>query len=495
MSAAPFRPNPGDPIVVQARIGQPSSATLVYRVDFGPELTLPMADDDASVGGAGDGVVSAVIPAQVAGSLVRYRVEVHGADGDVSVPSAADSIRFLGVVVRDSTRRAGLPAIEWWMEDSVYDDLRANHRFDDLFGPAVIAYDGVVYDNVRMRVRGGQTRTLDHNSWHVEMPAGHLFDMPGLLTTGPVDEFNLQWDAFPVASMAWEIADRIGFSGIDYFGVQTYRNGRFWGAGSYSTNIDGKWRRDRGLDTGNVYKGDGYPALEPTPSPESYAGLLEIKEGLDDDYQAVWSFARGIGAGTPSDRHDYILDHVDVPRMVNYLALIGYLKHWDAAHHNWYLVNDAAGTDRWYLLPWDLDMTLKLKANTPVVGDYLIPDRGALPGAMFDFSDLEAMYFRRLKTLIDEYPLPQVPTQLFGDRFAEAAPDMLADYQLWHQFEKPDVRAEKFAAGVKERAKLFASKTGGTSRKPIPLSQSAERPIVITEIQYHPSSAASSSPS
>ena len=74
VAATPLRPDPGQAIVVSARLPIGATATLTYKVMFGAEVAIPFLDDAASPGGAGDGVFAATIPGQAAGQLVRYRI-------------------------------------------------------------------------------------------------------------------------------------------------------------------------------------------------------------------------------------------------------------------------------------------------------------------------------------------------------------------------------------------------------------------------------------
>lgn len=158
VAANPLRPNPGQAVTVSARVSGATAADLTWLIDFGATQSAPMDDGPASVGGAGDGVWSAVIPGQAAGDLVRYRVDALSAAGNSSFPDAGDTIDYVGVVVLNPAVSTNLPVLEWFMEDAVHDDLIANHRFDDFQGEAVIAYNGIVFDGVLMNIRGNSSR-------------------------------------------------------------------------------------------------------------------------------------------------------------------------------------------------------------------------------------------------------------------------------------------------------------------------------------------------
>ncbi len=118
VAATPVRPDPGQPVVVSARMPIGTTATLTYKVMFGAEVTIPLVDDAASPGGAGDGAFAATIPGQAAGQLIRYRVNGVSQAIAIAAPDPTDSIHYLGVVVKNPAVVTQLPVIEWFMEDA-----------------------------------------------------------------------------------------------------------------------------------------------------------------------------------------------------------------------------------------------------------------------------------------------------------------------------------------------------------------------------------------
>ena len=194
--ATPQRPDPNEAVVVSARMPVGSTATLGYKVMFAPDVSVPFLDDAASPGGAGDGQYSGTIPGQAAGKLVRYRIQASSGGVAFSYPAADDTIDYEGVVVKDPSVVTQLPVFEWFMEDAVYDDILANHRYDNVYGAAVVAYGGQVVDNAAMRVRGQSSRNNAKVNWKVDLPSGHFLDMRPLMRY-PLDEFALQADVVP----------------------------------------------------------------------------------------------------------------------------------------------------------------------------------------------------------------------------------------------------------------------------------------------------------
>ncbi len=197
VTATPPRPDPNQAVTVSARLPVGATAQLTYKVMFAADVVVPLLDNAASPGGANDGVFAATIPGQAAGRLIRYRVDATANGKAVAYPVVGDTIRYAGVVVKNPTVVSNLPVIEWFMDDAVYNDLLANHRFDDVTGPAVITYNGTVYDGATMRVRGNSSRTENKVNWKVDMAKGYPLDL-GALMPYKLDEYAIAARAGPV---------------------------------------------------------------------------------------------------------------------------------------------------------------------------------------------------------------------------------------------------------------------------------------------------------
>ena len=55
--------------------------------------------------------------------------------------------------------------------------------------------------------------------------------------------------------------------------------------------------------------------------------------------------------------HDWLADNIDIPALLNYNAVQAILHNNDHVNKNYYIYRDTEGTQRWTLLPWDLDLT------------------------------------------------------------------------------------------------------------------------------------------
>lgn len=487
LTATPRRPAPGESVTISARLPEGATATLTYKVMFGADVTVPMPDDAASPGGADDGTFGASIPGQSAGRLIRYRVDATLGAGagaiSFSAPAATDSIRYQGVVVTNPAVVSNLPVIEWFMQDSVYTDLLANHRCDDVTGDAVIAYNGTVYDGAKMKIRGQSTCTRPKPSWKVEMAPGHDIDfrpyMPYLL-----DEFALQRDADALTDVAWPTVGSAGARDLALTVVRTQRNGQFWSVGHFMELEDGTWREAEGVKDWAIYKGDA-GGLRTAAGPAALAASLDLdkKTREEEDFADVWALTQAVDAPVTAAQRAWIDANVDVPTLVNYMALNTLMRHQDSGWHNWFITRDTEGTGRWQLWHWDLNWIFTTNASDGK-GDYLTPEgSNQLLQALLAQPDIKAMYFRRLKTLADTYLAPGRYEAQWDAITTPYLSDWALEHSLWGTGSASTWR-DKFVTGLTERRTTFANNTG--PGKLIPPAQSATPTVVISEIAYHP---------
>jgi hypothetical protein len=479
----PLRPDPGQSVTISGQLPIGSTATLTYKVMYGPEQTVPFLDGAASAGGADDGVYSASVPGQSAGHLVRYRINARFEGVDFTAPAAGDTINYEGYVVRNPAVVTNLPVIEWFMSDAVYADMLANHRYDDFQTPVPIAYNGQVFDNALFRIKGQSTRSAAKVSWAVELPAGHTLDWPTI--PYPVKEFDLQRDPEPNAQLSWEIIKAAGAKWFTVDRIRTQRNGQFHSVGGFLQDDDSFWRRYWGVDDWAIYKGD-QGALAKTSSPAVLQSRLWLdkKEREDEDYTDVWQLSQVVDAAASASQQRWIANNVNVPELVNYMAINSLIRHTDSGHHNWFISRDTEGTGRWEMWHWDLDVTF-FNVSSDKFGTFLDPSgANRLNRAIMAYPAWRQMYYRRLKTLIDTY-------YRNGDverRYDEITTPYRSDWDLenarWGLGSWQTLR-RNFHRATGDRREVFADNTGATQL--IPPSQTESPRIVISEIAYQPS--------
>jgi spore coat protein CotH len=504
---APRAPEPNTALRVVATIDGATRAELAVKIGFAETTTVTMTSD-------APGVFAAEIVGQPASTLVRYRVVAYG-EGVGTWPRAGDTRTWDGTVVRDPSLSTALPVVQWFMAASDYRDARYGWFLDDLY-PAVIYYDGVLFDGARVRIKGDSSRQFSKNNWKVKLPRGHLLDAPGLLPA-PVDQFNLQSaysdKSYLRDSLAYRTWRESGSPANAAFPVRVQQNGEFFGLFTFVEDMDRDYLRRHGLDPeGAWYEANSDGAAL---SFEEVSALYEKNTREREGHEDLFDFLQAINE--PSGRKAFILDNVDVAAVINYMAVNVVIHNNDHLSKNYYLYRDTNGTQRWAIHPWDMDLTFGRNADPNVLDDTILADDDAITGldpsvspshplfgdrdhtkwdgfwnriidAMHADPDFRAMFYRRLRTLMDRFLADGVYDAWIDAYVPQVAPEAALDKERWKQWglllDHPAAVAqitEDFLP--RRRAHLFT-----THRVPgeVPAAQSASPRIVINELHYAP---------
>ena len=439
-------PSAGTPIGVTGRVKDAQSIELGYRIGFGPEEILP-------VDVAADGSISVSIPGQVAGSLVRFRLIGRGVGGEGTFPRQGDGATYTGTVVAgEPDSPTSLPRLQWFMPDELYDVARLETTLhgDDGF-PAVFAYDGEIVDNVTIRIKGNQARSNKKKKWKVMLPAGHTWDMGGLLET-EVDEFDL----LPAAtdkSFAREFltSDLQRLSGgyrQEVFPVRLERNNLFFGLYMYGESSDADWRDSLGLSKDSlVYKAErvaklslGNLDLPKTDFSTFYQRYSP--EFLDPEDAILRGFIRTINTLKGEELIDFAFKHIDVPQVVEAIATMRIAQNPEWQHKNYYVVFDPAD-ELWRLIPIDADLNFGRRWSSPCnarcdevrADPYMsYPDGNRLARIFLKDEVFLGMVDRRTRSLADEFLAPGYVEAKITNLYDIMSADAARDLSQWGQY-------------------------------------------------------------
>ncbi len=142
---------------------------------------------------------------------------------------------------------------------------------------------------------------------------------------------------------------------------------------------------------GNLYK-EIWPNA--ATSEQAFADALETNEDLGDVADML-EFSRAVDLATPETLDQVLSSHVDIEQMLRYMVVDRAIKNWDGVSafyepsrpHNFYwyrdvgAVNSDTHTDRFVLVPWDLDNTLErdVFVQPPESGMIAVPDWNEAP--------------------------------------------------------------------------------------------------------------------
>jgi len=432
----PLPPGDSNDLIVTAQVTETFApvavVTLIYRVDFGQEVSVPMVDNGtAGDAVAGDGIYAGIIPASAhgPGDMVRWKIAASDTKGRACcnpmfaiTTGTRQSPEYFGTVVRDPSINSKLPVLQYFVANTSTEGTRTGTR-------ASVFYLNEFYDNVFIRLRGGNTT----HGRKFEFNDGHHFRFDPNLPR--VDEFNLNErgadSTYMRQVLAWETYVNAGQPGCLAFPMHVQRNGSYVDVRIFIEQPDRDLLRRTGLDPdGALYK--MYDDLQ--NGQIDGEGIHRKKTRLNEDAGDLLALAAGINTTNPN-RNTFVFDNVNIPAMINYWASTVIMHDNDCTHKNYYAyrdtcdpVNNPNGTNEWMFLPWDKDLTFGLNngisgviADQDWPGDVRSPshpfygcsehqknDRqwNCLIDALHDNPVIRQMYLRRLRTLMDDLLQP-----------------------------------------------------------------------------------------
>ena len=494
------------------------------------EQTIVMRDDGASNdGAAGDGTwgVPTPIPGQAADAVVRYRIDASGPTGAMGYPRLDSTTRYTGTVVRDPQSSSDLPILRWFIDDDAFQgmldtaldtDPETGFFVDETFA-CVLYFEGRLYDRVRARVRGQSSRTWPKKNYKFFLPQGQAFQSTELFAR-KLDTFNIQGlysdKSFVREMLAWETLRDAGVPYSETFHIRVEKNGEFYGLYMFLEAPDRDWIERNELSTeGARYKAFSDFRLQPFDDlPFSY----QKHSRLDEDHSDLYQFITPTNSLPTALKLPYFRDNLNIPEVINYLATMAIMHNNDHVQKNYYLYRDTVGTKRWEMHAWDLDLVFGRNftvTSLSTLNDEIWADEDTLPGqpidispshplygtserrkdeghwnklidAVLDLPELREMYYRRLRTLMDELlalghyegRIAELKTQIE----AEASLDRL---QPWGQYGQPQTLDEAIQIledGYLAVRRQHLFQTHGVCEIPPP--QSPLPRVVISELMY-----------
>ncbi len=513
---SPTTPLPTDPLVVTANV-TPSffavdSVTLHYRAMYGSESTLVMRDD--GLGGdllAGDGVYSATIPASAAdaGEMLRYYITADDDDGNtmrapavVDVTGNSQDPKYFGTVVANPAINTALPVWQWFTDNVTDSHNRTGAR-------ASVYFNEQFYDNLYVRQRGQATNSSTSQKFDFNN-GDSLYVDPDV---GSVAEVNINGNgadqSYLRQVLAFDAFEQAGNPGSESFLTFMTLNGSFDRIGTWIEQVDENLIDRSGLDdTGELYKFVQRNNLDPvftdgvtdgTHGPNSGISTgIERKTGDTGDVSSVADFIAGLHRSTVSARQAYLLDHANIPNLINYFAVRALIRDADDIRKNFYMYLDSGDTHEWYLLPWDKDFTFGVNGDGgsqlqhPFFGELDHPKTSplqwnVLADVLFEAPILQEMYTRRLRTLMDELLLP--PGSPAGTSWIEQHAAMLSSTAEAHLSSSANSAKSGIVSYVSERRNQLYGIYGPDGSEPIlPTAQIAAPSLTIGAIEFNPAS-------
>lgn len=227
---------------------------------------------------------------------------------------------------------------------------------DEITIPCSVEFQGTVYQECTMRIRGDTSRAFRKKSYRIEFPA----EQPLMGRT----RWNFNADYLDHSYIrAWlfsRVLTEMGFPVFQASHARLEVNGDYRGLFILLEPVDEPFLQRNGIDPGgNLYKAqvDGACA------------------SIHDDVDSVWSKKEGSGPGMvdlldliqsveycPASQFSQLMDTTFTmygPRgLVRMLAINAAFANNSTYYHNYYLYHDVTDTGQWLMFPWDVDKVL-----------------------------------------------------------------------------------------------------------------------------------------
>ncbi|GMH43301.1 hypothetical protein BSKO_11223 [Bryopsis sp. KO-2023] len=338
--------------IVTEHLSEISSVSLVYKVMYGEDSTMPMTKSGIN------GYV-AVIPASafVAGDMVRWYVTTTDVDGNTSRDppfQTLDFPQYYGTVIRDASLESSLPTLYWFTSDPEQAITVEGFR-------GSVFFNGVLYDNVFTRRRG-----VTSLSW----PKPKIkFDFKGKVFKYKkgmaVEEFNLQSfydepgeDSYLREPAAFKVMRDAGVPASESFHIRVNQNGAYFGLFAFVEQVADSFLERYGFSVA----GPMFKAIHGELSNlrwDVQQGDLQwaYRKGNRkelDEWNQLYQLNQGLAGGGPIPRSKFIFDYLNLPEIINYMAVSNLLLNQDRCTKNFYLYRNPSD-QRWSIFPWDLE--------------------------------------------------------------------------------------------------------------------------------------------
>ena len=421
------------PIIITAKVlttinalAASNPVKLYYRVMYNAESNVVMKDDGIAPDVlANDRIFTALLPTVNAGTaqMIRWRVEARDTANtpaaDPPYKNTTDNDQYYGTVTQDAITTSQLPILHWFLPTASVTPtylpgtsggcrcafFYVERNTDGSYQP------GRFYDNVQVDLHGQSTAGFPVNkkSHDINFSQDNQFRWKtGEREVSAINMLTNYADKTKVRNnLAYETWAGSGHLASHFsIPLRVQQNGAFWGIYDLTENGNNDFLKRTGLDeNGALYK--IYDTF-------TNAGTAEKKTGEPiSDVSDLAALEAAMDTGVAlATRRAYGFDKMDVPTMVNYLAVNDLIVNNDQGHKNCYIYRDTYGSGEWSILPWDQDLSFG-HTWTPGQGyfdddiDAQRPLRNGADNRLKQFiwqsADLNAMYVRRLRTLMDAY--------------------------------------------------------------------------------------------
>ena len=248
-----------------------------------------------------------------------------------------------------------LPVYEILIDPQDLMRMDQNPRGEELY-PVAFKANGVVYKDAKMRYRGQWARTWPKKPLKIFFSDEQLFEGQKRLNLNS----SFRDPSFIREPLAYHIYRAAGVPTGESKLVRIHLNGEFRGLYVQVEQPDKGFLKRKDLKGATIVK--TVSAMKQSDervlhSVDEYRMHYEQETQKDQDiFPALKKFCEQIESSP--DAFEFFQANVDLDKYINYLAASMFCQNWDSYNKNHFLVYNAADSQKWFVLPWDLDRTL-----------------------------------------------------------------------------------------------------------------------------------------
>ena len=275
------------------------------------------------------------------------------------------------------------------------------HPEENEYIDCVFEYQGEVWEDTRIRLRGEEAMYYPKKSFKVNFPAENRFYGR--------DKMNLkaQWNdpSFSREYLAFDLYLRAGLTASGTWFARLYVNNDYMGLYLDVEQVDQHFLEPHGLDEGSsVYKaGDVGCLLSPAEPVEE---IWEKKTNEATGYYDLYNLIEWLNT-TPDELFlEELSDYFHPVETIRAVAVNSLLGNKTTYYQNYYLIHDLNQTGYWRYIPWDMDNTFVYSADYDEpqyyrCGHESLSDLNALICQCWDNDAVRGFVFQHIDGLMD----------------------------------------------------------------------------------------------
>jgi parallel beta-helix repeat protein len=261
------------------------------------------------------------------------------------------------VEIQNHDNKTGINEIYIYCNESDLNGIFKNYA-DNKYIPVTVVCKGVQNKNARMRIRGDTSREFPKKCFKIKLDSGPL-----ILGT---DVLNLNAEYKDPSYIHQYLASRLmNEAGLYCFKsehIRLFINNQYTGLYLLVENVDDEFLKKRGLDK----KANLYKAAKDGSCLSVYDNMdhhWENKTNEFSDKSDLQNLINTLDTVEDIRYYDFAKKTFDYEKMITIILMNAFTSNQSTWYHNYYMYHDINNSQKWTMLPWDLDKTFSRYGN------------------------------------------------------------------------------------------------------------------------------------